>query len=486
MKPGPVEVVPAGKKPNIKKPIRLKQLFNGIRIWFRAKKMRGLYFVMATSLAVIAFLIIQGYMSNYVYVVLIDGKEVGIVGNAREIEKFIAEITDRCGDLYKMNIAPADNITLVREYRPNSEPQTEAAQTAIRQKLTLMTEAYMITVDGAPLVPVYAEEDLTLVVESLKDNYSNKRGVKVLDTFIVEELNLERCTVDPETVLKAEEVVSLLVGKRESESLQAAVFSDYSDPGTLGSRQSFSYDEIVPFAYIAAEIPFVQEKSSNTNNAVHVKTVEEVTVIEIIPFSTEYLYSDEMWVVQKEITIPGIEGKQEYVYHITRENGVEIERTKVRETILEQPVTQVETHGTVKVPSMGTGQFIWPVENGGEVTPGRGFSSWHTGIDIHATSGTNILAADSGVVWFSGRGGSQGLYLIIYHGSFWTLYLHNSANLVSEGAAVSQGNVIARVGSTGRSTGPHLHFEVRLDDGSGEWHTYYQHEPIDPLKFFKP
>jgi murein DD-endopeptidase MepM/ murein hydrolase activator NlpD len=130
--------------------------------------------------------------------------------------------------------------------------------------------------------------------------------------------------------------------------------------------------------------------------------------------------------------------------------------------------------------------FIWPVEGGGEVTPGRGFSSWHTGIDINGATGTNIVAADSGVVWFSGRGGSQGNYLILYHGSFWTLYLHNQENLVKEGDAVQQGDVIATLGSTGRSTGPHLHFEIRHDDGSGEWLAYYQHKPLDPLKFFRP
>jgi len=193
-----------------------------------------------------------------------------------------------------------------------------------------------------------------------------------------------------------------------------------------------------------------------------------------------------MWIVDSEVQTKGEDGKKEITYHVTRENNEEIKRTKFTETIIKEPVNQVELYGTAQVPAKGTGKFIWPVEDGGEVTPGRGFSSWHTGIDIDTSAGTNVLAADNGIVWFSGYGRTQGNYLIIYHGSYWTLYLHNEVNLVSEADKVDKGDIVARVGSTGRTTGAHLHFEVRRDDGTGEWLTYYQHEPIDPLRFFRP
>lgn len=547
MKPGSVDVGPSGKKPKMKKPFQFKQQYYKIRTWFRAKKIRGPYFVMATSLAVVALLILQNYMSNFVYVVLLNDSEIGVVSDAREIKSFIVELTDSCEDLYGMEIKPGDSITLVREYRPDSKPEPEVVQAAIRQHLTLLTDAYMIIVDGTPLVPVNTEEDLVVVVELLKENYvRNENGVRVLDAFIVEEIDLERCSVDPETVFKAEDVVSLILKSRESQPVQTALITDAGERSSSDSRQSFSFDRIVQFAGSAEKVLFDGEEIVAASNGINVKTVEEVTLIEEIPFSIEYVYDEEMWIVQSEITTDGKEGKKELVYHITRENGVEIDRLLVNETILEQPVTQIEKLGTAKVPSVGTtspeqsvekieeeriivipsldgrpsnamkikipasdpsniqppvkqaqrqdvtripsigkGQFIWPVQGGGEVTPGRGFSSWHTGIDIGAPTGTNVLAADSGVVWFSGWGGPQGNYLILYHGSYWTLYLHNNANLVSKGEQVSQGQVIATVGSSGRSSGPHLHFEVRRDDGSGEWHTYYQHLPIDPLQFFK-
>jgi len=282
-------------------------------------------------------------------------------------------------------------------------------------------------------------------------------------------------------------VVVLLTGITSQEDRQLALLPPSVDLLVQGNGSAPGYYDL-PFSIIylsedpeeTADLPVIKKQN------VSVTTVEEAVVREEIPFEVEYVYNDQLWVVQREITVEGEEGLKEVVYHLTRENGVEVDRIKVREEIISEPVTQVETVGTAKVPAVGTGRFIWPVEGGGEITPGRGFSSWHTGIDIHANTGTNILATDSGVVWFSGYGGPQGNYLILYHGSFWTLYLHNSQNLVKEGDAVQQGDIIAKAGSTGRSTGPHLHFEVRLDDGTGEWLTYYQHTPIDPLQFFTP
>ena len=86
----------------------------------------------------------------------------------------------------------------------------------------------------------------------------------------------------------------------------------------------------------------------------------------------------------------------------------------------------------------------------------------HDGIDISAPEGTQVLAAAGGVVVYTGRQSGYGAIVIVKHdGGLVTLYAHNSAVLVKEGERVEPGTPIARVGQSGRTTGPHLHFEVR-------------------------
>ncbi len=97
--------------------------------------------------------------------------------------------------------------------------------------------------------------------------------------------------------------------------------------------------------------------------------------------------------------------------------------------------------------------------------PFTGRKTFHEGIDISADKGTGIKASASGKVTLAGRYGGYGLAVIIDHGrGLSTLYGHTSKLLVKEGQTVKKGDIIAKVGSTGRSTGPHLHFEVRLYD----------------------
>lgn len=127
----------------------------------------------------------------------------------------------------------------------------------------------------------------------------------------------------------------------------------------------------------------------------------------------------------------------------------------------------------------GTGQFIWPVSGpitspfGYRTHPIFGTQIFHSGVDVGVDSGTPVAAADSGVVIEADWLGGYGYAVIIDHGNgLSTVYAHNSELIVSPGQAVSQGQTIAYSGSTGYSTGPHVHFEVR-ENGT----------PVEPLNY---
>ncbi len=111
--------------------------------------------------------------------------------------------------------------------------------------------------------------------------------------------------------------------------------------------------------------------------------------------------------------------------------------------------------------------FLWPVN--GTINSGFGArgSSFHDGIDIGAPEGTPIRAIEAGEVIYSDQLRGYGNMVIVRHaGGIVSVYAHNETNLVREGQTVARGEVVARVGSTGRVTGPHLHFEIRRNNAA--------------------
>ena len=130
-------------------------------------------------------------------------------------------------------------------------------------------------------------------------------------------------------------------------------------------------------------------------------------------------------------------------------------------------------NGTMEISKNGTGRFLRPIS--GVITSRYGTRNMraHKGVDIAGNHGDDIFAADTGVVTYSGWCEGYGNLIIIDHqNGYVTYYGHCSKLYANVGDSVLKGDVIATVGSTGRSTGPHLHFEVRLNG-----------EDYDPLKF---
>ncbi|MGE5582115.1 MAG: murein hydrolase activator EnvC family protein [Bacillota bacterium] len=147
------------------------------------------------------------------------------------------------------------------------------------------------------------------------------------------------------------------------------------------------------------------------------------------------------------------------------------------ERISKEMEAQIRNLQSKNRPALGSGKFIWPVS--GRVTSYFGLryhpilrkKKYHSGIDIASPLGTPIQAADAGVVIFSGWNGGYGKMIIIDHGNgISSVYAHCSVLIAGDGKTVSKGEKIGNVGSTGLSTGPHLHFEIRKNG-----------VPVDPL-----
>jgi len=183
---------------------------------------------------------------------------------------------------------------------------------------------------------------------------------------------------------------------------------------------------------------------------------------------------------QDEVTIAS-RSKEVYMSSL-KSNLKEIQR---QEAAMEAQSEQIERDilAAQRAVEYAGGEMTWPVPGqytitsnfGGRADPITGVWSNHGGTDIRAPYGTAIVSANDGVVIFAGWHYSYGNYVIVDHGGgIATLYGHSSKLLVSKGQAVSRGEKIALVGSTGYSTGNHLHFEVRING--------VRTQPMDYLK----
>ena len=171
--------------------------------------------------------------------------------------------------------------------------------------------------------------------------------------------------------------------------------------------------------------------------------------------------------------------KQQWVSQIQTQMGI-LQHNEDEDEAYSEQLTQIIQELTNKnAPSQGAGRFIWPVKGpitspfGMRINPITHKYSGHTGIDIGVPYGTPIDAADGGTVIFAGWNVAYGNMTVIDHGGgFSTMYAHQSKQLVAVGDHVTQGQIIGYIGTTGWSTGPHLHFEIRVNG-----------VPVNPMKY---
>lgn len=210
----------------------------------------------------------------------------------------------------------------------------------------------------------------------------------------------------------------------------------------------------------------------------------DVTYTEDIPFKTVEEKTDELYEGETKTTQEGKEGIRQEITKYDYEHNVIAVKTPVSDEVIQEATDKIVKVGTKKKTDPGQSSnvsdapkqqadsssgFGWPVSGarlsskfGRRSSPKRGASSYHRGIDLAIASGTPIYASQSGTVTIASYTGGYGNLVEINHGSgLTTRYGHCLSLKVKRGQKVQKGELIALVGSTGVSTGPHVHFEVR-------------------------
>lgn len=215
-----------------------------------------------------------------------------------------------------------------------------------------------------------------------------------------------------------------------------------------------------------------------------ITTVEEATYKELIPAEIQYVEFSDLYKDETKVYQEGNDGLKELTVSVTKVNGEEVSRSLISEKTLIKEKIKVIAYGTKEKPvivapnegssnssgssgssSNSSRSFMHPLNGAGRIssTYGARWGTFHKGIDYAAPAGTPVYASLAGKVIYSGyNSGGYGKLVIIEHSNgYQTYYAHNSRLYVNVGETVSQGERIAGVGTTGDSTGNHLHFEIR-------------------------
>ncbi|MGI6551137.1 MAG: peptidoglycan DD-metalloendopeptidase family protein [Syntrophomonadales bacterium] len=415
--------------------------------------------------------IISGQKTNAVGVT-INNKQLFIAQDKAQVESIVAKVVaseeKRIGNQITLAYQPQYRMVLV----PRDEIASQSEITkAIEESLLLQTSAAQIRINGQPTVCVADEATANQILSELKISLSNcNENEKIVKADFTDEVEVEAGIFPVREVMSAADALTLLeIG--DTSPIEYTVKQGDS-LWMIARNHDTRVANIMALNNLKTEDLKLDQKLliSSSNPLVNVESVIEGKKTEVIPYTTRVSTSKS--VTSTQVKQSGQNGEKQVTYVLTKKNGRVTENKVLAEVITRKPVDRIVVTGTRSSYTMTAsrggshvGGLSWPLT--GKLTSyfgTRGGS--HTGLDIDGKTGNSIRAAAGGTVTSAGRNGTYGLMVTIDHGSgLKTRYAHCSSILVKTGQEVSRGQVIARVGSTGKSTGSHLHFEV-IKNGS--------------------
>ncbi len=347
----------------------------------------------------------------------------------------------------------------------NGLKELRTVQDEVDSILSVKVKAYAIRVNGKDLAILKTKDEADSLLDELTELYMDDEDSEIESIDFKEDVEIVETEADINGFDDYEKALYYISrGTDETKTYKVQKGENY---WVIAEKYNISPDDLIKAnpdvdperIQIGQEISLVVPKPFIT-----VVTTETKEYTEYIDYDVEYKETNVLYKEEYKIERNGQKGEKEVVAEIYKENGIEVGRKILNETITKEPVTKIVLKGTKDPPPrIGTGTFSNPTSRGYITSPfGTRWGRMHSGIDIGMPTGTSVKAADGGEVTYAGWKGSYGYLVIINHGAnMETYYAHNSKLLVKKGDKVYKGQTIAESGSTGRSTGPHLHFEVR-------------------------
>ena len=453
------------------------------------------------------------------YEILVDGESQAIIGEPSEAKLVLEEIANQYlpneGEL-TLDVEDVDDGNKSTEVPQNPEKAKEVlGDVKVNKEDQVITSSKSNTeVDEDGLETIEVEEarpqeevvthiqvgeiEVEPVVEVAEEENSQKIQRQMNDLKFNEEVVVKSVYVPKEEIISVDNAKKVLM---KSSTVEVEYTLQEGDNiWDIAMSHGTTMDRIMEINPQVKDETLMQIgdiiKVEVPKPVLSISTKEEAIFKEVIPGEIEYVVFSDLYEDETKVYQEGHDGVKELTVEVTKVNGEEVARKTVSEKVLKEAKTKVIAYGVKERPvvtkpennqgsntgntssgssnsnsasgsnsNIGNSNFIHPLKGAGRVSSEYGprWGTFHHGIDFAAPSGTPVYASASGEVIYSGyNNGGYGYLVIIDHGNgYQTYYAHNSSLYVSVGSYVSQGQHIAGVGTTGDSTGNHLHFEVR-------------------------
>lgn len=432
------------------------------------------YILPVIAAAALVIIVRNGLGLHFVLNVQVNGESVGYVDNEQVFENARDDVQSRINTAKSMLIESGASVpdtqwdvspTYTLAVSGQTMTESEIANAILRTASDEIVDATAVYIDGELRFVTTEGDHLRTYLESVKEPYEDTDDPSVYTAFAHEIRLLDGVYLN-ESISSYSDIINEL---NQGAGIKTYTAVEGDTVQSIIDTTGVSFDSLAQMnpelltldQEVEAETEIITGAASA--ELLKVKVVRQETETVAIPFDTQNSESSE-YDFGKVVTLQeGEDGSEDVTYEITMIDGVVTDRQAISYNVTKQAVPEITVTGTRlksgMVAQIGSGSFIWPVPNYTYVS--RWMSSGHRGADICAAYGTTIIASDSGTVIAAGWHYSYGNYVEIDHGNgYKTLYAHMSAISVTQGQAVSQGDKIGEVGSTGNSTGNHCHFEM--------------------------
>ncbi len=451
---------------------------SGIRRNVKLLPRMAMYLLPLAALGVMFTVYTGAITQPYALAVQVDGKTVGYVANEDVFNSARDDVQQRINyagtDKTEWTIEPTFTLSVAHHVLD----ENEMANAILMNSSDQISEGTALYLDDQ-LTAVCTDGDaLRSYIDSLIEPYEQDVTDPNTTVGFNKAVTLEEGIYFNESFDDYNDITSMLSGVQQAEKVYTVQTGDTL--WAIAQKNDLTFRELCALNTNFKGAPLTETSNIQVGDQLIVTKQEamlevRITKIEVkqeeIPFSTETTQSNEY----NKGTTKTLQEGENGLRNVTMKNVYDTNGNLVEQTILstetvKEPVNKKVVVGTKKVTSStkyitGSGQFIWPVPNYRYCS--RWYSSGHKGVDICAPAGTPIYATASGTVTKAGyeragAGSGYGYSVIISHsGGYTSVYAHCLSLVVHAGQSVRQGQLIGYVGSTGRSSGNHCHFEIR-------------------------